>query len=266
MRQTYCKTLIYDNTWMIMEFGYDCIYYLEGTERGLLIDTGIGGGDLKSFVDEIATKPYDVVLTHGHLDHVGAVCQFPEIYVNHRDHEMLRSTDDNERRIFIEEMYRTSIGYVPDQDSGEMLLFTKNLPELKDVGEGDCFDLGGRTVSITEIPGHTNGCICLYDSLSTILFVGDSIISRLLMLAGPKDYTERLKLWKKNADRIIMNNRKNYRGLYMGHYGYASNELIDTIYKIVETLIDEISLADEAHEYRLRIGDYQVCLELPPEL
>jgi glyoxylase-like metal-dependent hydrolase (beta-lactamase superfamily II) len=266
MKQTFCKSLIYDNTWQILEFGYDGIYYIEGDERGLLIDTGIGGGDLKAFVDEIATKPYDVVLTHGHLDHVGAICQFEKIYINKKDWAMLEATTDEGRKWFIENLYEMSIGYVPDQDSSEMVHFTEKLPELINVGEGDIFDLGGRKVSIQAIPGHTDGCICLYDDLSQILFVGDSIIGRLLMVAGADDYTERLKTWKENADRIFMNDLSRFRGLYMGHYGYASSELLHTIYEIVQRLIDDISLVNQENGFSYKIGEYQVCMEFPAGL
>ena len=52
-------------------------------EKGLLIDTGVGAGNLKEYIDKnIASKPYDVLLTHGHLDHIGAILQYPKILVN----------------------------------------------------------------------------------------------------------------------------------------------------------------------------------------
>ena len=58
------------DTYEIDEFDCASIFLFVGTERALLLDTGIGIGDLKGLVEEITDKPYDVVLTHGHRDHV----------------------------------------------------------------------------------------------------------------------------------------------------------------------------------------------------
>ena len=54
------------DTYEIDEFDCASIFLFVGTERALLLDTGIGIGDLKGLVEGITDKPYDVVLTHGH--------------------------------------------------------------------------------------------------------------------------------------------------------------------------------------------------------
>ena len=46
-------------------------YLVEGDERAVLLDTGCGLGDLKAYVESLTDKPYEVVLTHGHVDHAG---------------------------------------------------------------------------------------------------------------------------------------------------------------------------------------------------
>ena len=48
----YTSVEIGKNTWLILECGYDAIYYLEGDEKGLLIDTGVGAGNLKEYIDK----------------------------------------------------------------------------------------------------------------------------------------------------------------------------------------------------------------------
>ncbi|MBR3001249.1 MAG: MBL fold metallo-hydrolase [Oscillospiraceae bacterium] len=263
MTQNYVKTLIHEKTWLILEFGYDAIYYLEGEDRGLLIDTGIGGGDLKSYIAEFATKPYDVVLTHGHLDHVGAICQYPEIYVNHEDWGMIERTSNDARRVFIENLDEMSIHDVPDQDASCMCEFsTDKLPVFRDLNEYDVFDLGGRKVTAYSLPGHTEGCMCLYDDFSNSLFAGDTIIQRLLLVSGPKDYVERLKRWKEAAERIVISKYESYNGVYLGHYGRASNEMIDTIYTIANLLIEDIGRLNEFDGEHFMIGKYQIALEM----
>ena len=42
-----------------------------GNERALLFDTGYGFDDITSAIREITDKPFDVVMSHGHLDPQG---------------------------------------------------------------------------------------------------------------------------------------------------------------------------------------------------
>ena len=72
-------------TYEIDEFDCDSVFLLVGTERALLLDTGIGLGDLRGLVEEITDKPYDVVITHGHMDHVGGAAWFDKVYLNEKD-------------------------------------------------------------------------------------------------------------------------------------------------------------------------------------
>ena len=73
--------------WEINEFDGASLFLVEGDTRSLLIDTGIGIGDLKSFVESITSKPYDVFLTHNHRDHVGNAPLFSQVYMHPADIE-----------------------------------------------------------------------------------------------------------------------------------------------------------------------------------
>ena len=42
------------------------MYLIEGTDRAILIDTGMGLGNIKEYVDGLTKLPYDVVL-HGYV-------------------------------------------------------------------------------------------------------------------------------------------------------------------------------------------------------
>jgi glyoxylase-like metal-dependent hydrolase (beta-lactamase superfamily II) len=41
--------------------------------------------------------------------------------------------------------------------------------------EGDQVQVGGHTFSVLHTPGHTPGCICLYDAEEKLLFSGDTL-------------------------------------------------------------------------------------------
>ena len=56
-------------------------YLAEGEEKAVLIDTGCGLGDLRSYVKSLTDKPITVLLTHGHLDHAPGAVQFEKVYM-----------------------------------------------------------------------------------------------------------------------------------------------------------------------------------------
>lgn len=76
MRTDYPIRKIADDTYMISDFGIANCYLLIGEERALLIDCGLGIGDIKGAVEKITDKPITVVATHGHVDHAGGDGQF----------------------------------------------------------------------------------------------------------------------------------------------------------------------------------------------
>ena len=53
-----------------------------GEQEALLIDTGIGGDDLKAFVETITQLPVTVVFTHADTDHVGHAAQFARHFMH----------------------------------------------------------------------------------------------------------------------------------------------------------------------------------------
>ena len=60
-----------------------CMYALKGRDKVLLVDTGMGTGDLKKALGAIAPGlPYVVVNTHGHADHCGGDMYFGEVYMS----------------------------------------------------------------------------------------------------------------------------------------------------------------------------------------
>ena len=258
----YQAAKIAEKTWCILECGFDAIYYLEGDSRGLLIDTGIGASDLKAFVGTLATKPYDVVLTHGHLDHIGAIGQFGSVYVHPLDVPLIEAATYESRRDFMRNMREMSEGRTPNQDPREMRRMDKS-PTFLDVGEGDVFHLGGRDVDVFCTPGHTEGCICLHDSKTDILFVGDTIIYRLLLTNPNLTIAERVKQWR-DGTRRIYDHLDRFNALYMGHCGIAPENTIRELNAIVGFLCEHPDDLDYSEGVPKRsLGSTQVYFEVP---
>ena len=64
--------------------GEQC-YLIEGNDRALLFDGLCGEGSLKSFVRELTDLPVQMVLSHAHPDHCGAVFEYGECYMHPDD-------------------------------------------------------------------------------------------------------------------------------------------------------------------------------------
>ena len=70
MNVTYQTEQITPTITRILLPGQVFAYLVKGTERAALIDTGLGVGDLRAYVESLLDgMPYEVILTHGHLDH-----------------------------------------------------------------------------------------------------------------------------------------------------------------------------------------------------
>ncbi len=57
-------------------------YLLRGSDRAVLIDTGLGVSDIKQVVDSLTSLPIQVVTTHVHWDHIGGHGHFRDIAVH----------------------------------------------------------------------------------------------------------------------------------------------------------------------------------------
>lgn len=56
-------------------------YLMIGSDRALLLDTGMGIGDIKKVVDSLYSGELIVVNTHSHFDHIGGNHQFPLVHI-----------------------------------------------------------------------------------------------------------------------------------------------------------------------------------------
>lgn len=55
-------------------------YLINGNDRSLLIDTGLGICDISDQVKKLTDKPVIAVATHIHWDHIGGHKYYPDFY------------------------------------------------------------------------------------------------------------------------------------------------------------------------------------------
>ena len=209
-------TEIAAKTYLINEFGLNVMYLLVGQRRALVIDTGSGYCDLKALVESLTDKPYDVALTHGHVDHAGGADVFDRVWLHPADEAMARAIT-LESRVGYGKMLKGVLGD-PDvwaYDETTVRPWAR-FPEVLPLGEGHAFDLGGRVVSTVETPGHTPGSVSFLDSGSRILFSGDAANPNLLLgFRGAPISTALRGLLKLKARQPEFDRN------YNGHVGYA---------------------------------------------
>ena len=140
-----------------------------GSHHALLFDTGYGYGDLKAVVRSITDKPLYVVNSHGHVDHACGNQAFCGAYIHPLDMELCREHNGPQMR-----RAELDVAEVPpDFDLDAHLRLGTG--ELKPVGEGDTFDLGGVTLQVIHLPGHTAGSIGLWCPEKKLMYVGDAM-------------------------------------------------------------------------------------------
>ena len=134
---------LFENTWAHTD-GSVRIFLLAGSERALVIDTGISGLDIRALTEAHTRLPCMLLNTHADRDHIAGNAQFREFFLHPSEAAFYR----NERH-----------------GGGVM----------RPVFHGDLLDLGGRILEIVHLPGHTPGSVTVLDRRSRCLIGGDPI-------------------------------------------------------------------------------------------
>jgi hydroxyacylglutathione hydrolase len=216
---------IADHTFEIGEFDCASMFLLIGDEKAMLIDTGIGIGDLKGFITKLTDKPLLVCYTHDHADHVGGASAFDQGYTHPK------SIPDFAKGGGIGLSVEGRLGYIrfiAEREKGD---YPYNLaedvtewgpcPELFPLEDEQVIDLGNRKITVYECPGHTSGSITFLDENTRTLFMGDACNCNLHLGGGPREshrftsiekalfYLKRLQSLKPEYDRY-----------FNGHYDF----------------------------------------------
>ena len=165
------------------------IWHVQGRDRDLLIDTGMGIASLSEAAADVFCKSLCAVATHAHLDHVGSLHEFPERIVHAAEAERLTRRSDNFSMLradhpidYIAGLERAGyevgprfITALPRADFDVGTFARPPAPSTRLVREGDVIDLGNRVFEVLHLPGHSPGSIGLWEAATGIFFSGDAI-------------------------------------------------------------------------------------------
>ena len=152
----------------IIGISYDSNIYVVKGKIPTIIDCGTGLH--QSYVEDRIKetinpkKVEQIILTHEHYDHCGGVKKIFEF--TGENAEVLAHVNAADK---IEK---------GDSDFARMLGGTMpKMPVDKKIKERDILKIGNNTFEVLHTPGHTPGCICLYDGKNKTLFSGDTVFS-----------------------------------------------------------------------------------------
>lgn len=169
MLDYYKAEKIHSNVTAIRSLTGEIMYLIEGNEYACLIDTCLGIGNLKQFVENLTTKPMKVLLTHGHIDHAMGAPEFYDVSMNSADEPVYLSMNGIAGRM---DYIRGNLRDLSLDISEKDLLAPQplNYHPLKD---GDTLDLGGIHVESHSLPGHTKGTMIFLIKETGDLILGD---------------------------------------------------------------------------------------------
>jgi len=128
------------------------------TKKAVVIDPGAHSEELIAEIKELGAEVKHIIITHGHWDHIGGVNVLKEF----TDAEVLAHTKaknflTDERLNFSHLYHKKHVTVYPDRYLEENM----------------AIHIGDLKLSVIHTPGHTPGCICLYEHNKKILFSGD---------------------------------------------------------------------------------------------
>jgi len=148
----------------VTAFSQNCtLIWCDKTQQAALVDPGGEPEKLKAEVARKGVKISQILLTHGHLDHVGAAAELAEYYQvpilgpNKEDAFWLEGLPAQSRMFGLAEC----AAFTPTQW----------------LEEGDTVHVGDLSLGVLHCPGHTPGHVVFINDKARLALVGDVLFS-----------------------------------------------------------------------------------------
>lgn len=178
----------------VTSFSQNCsIVWCDETMEGIVVDPGGDIQQLAAIIEELGVKVVNLVLTHGHLDHVGGTVPLSEmlnveIVGPHKADNFWLQGLENQSQMF---------GFP----------LCKAFEPNTWLEEGDKVRFGNQVIDVIHTPGHTPGHVVLFSEQARLAFVGDVLFNGAI---GRTDFPQgdfntlitsiKTKLWPLGSD------------------------------------------------------------------
>jgi glyoxylase-like metal-dependent hydrolase (beta-lactamase superfamily II) len=162
-------------------------WHVRGRDRDVFVDCGLGVASLRAGRPELFAREPAVVLTHGHLDHMGSAHEFTERWAHPAEPVAspppgsLRGPALAAELGLAEPLPALLIDAVPGPGYRPGDYRLRAAPVTRPLANGEVVDLGDRAFVVQHLPGHTPGSIALFDAGDGTLFTGDVVYDGVLL-------------------------------------------------------------------------------------
>ncbi len=149
--------MVFYKQFSLGQLGTNCYVVYDEAKNAVIVDCDGTGGPVISFVETEGLRVGMILLTHGHVDHIGAV-------------EALRA------------LYRCPVGVGKEEQAlladpslnlSVMMGTRLSLQADRLFEEGDVFSVGTMDFTVLHTPGHTQGSVCYL--VENLLLSGDTL-------------------------------------------------------------------------------------------
>lgn len=133
--------------------------------EAFFVDPGGDAHEVIDYMKEHSLTLRKVLLTHGHIDHIGGVHDMQplvgdEIYIGSGDAGLLRTP--------------------PESLQQALGIRCEPTDNFKEVSEGMTINVGSFEIKVMETPGHTEGGVCylIKNGDETVISVGDTLFAQ----------------------------------------------------------------------------------------
>jgi glyoxylase-like metal-dependent hydrolase (beta-lactamase superfamily II) len=165
-------------------------YLILGDDRAIMFDTGCGeneevsGTKIMHILDQITTLPVTLILSHFHFDHNQNIHEFERI--------AFPDLPDLKDRVSSGGLFQFTQEDLFYGDYPSEITVDEWFPMETDI------DLGGRTIRLVHVPGHSDESVAIAVSSSKMILLGDFLYNGTLFLFRNDD----LALYQQTVDHL----------------------------------------------------------------